>query len=67
MSGKCECGKVRYFTRKEAKLWARKFLGTHKGKLRAYRCGCFWHLTSEPTSKVTFWRAYMQPGTEDRP
>lgn len=53
----CECGKVRYLTRKEARRRARTILGSRAGKLRAYQCdGGFWHLTSEPAWRTTFYR-----------
>ena len=63
MTGECECGKIRYYTRKEARQQARKILGSGRpGHLRAYRCdsGSFWHLTSESTAKVTRYRAYRR-------
>ena len=53
----CECGKIRYLSRKNARQDARRFQGIPAGKLRAYQCGGgFWHLTSEPTWKTTFYR-----------
>ena len=62
----CECGKVRYLTRKEARRSARTFLGSHTGRLRAYQCdGGFWHLTSQATKRVTAWRAHDRKA--DRP
>ena len=62
----CDCGKVRYFTRKEARREARVIRGT-KGKLRAYECGGgFWHLTSQSAGRAAIWRAYVRPGTGDQ-
>ena len=56
----CECGKVRYLTRKHARREACRFHRTH-GKLRAYQCdGGFWHLTSRVAERVTAWRNYDQ-------
>ena len=64
----CECGKVRYLTRKHAKRTARTLLGSRKGTLRAYQCdGGFWHLTSQSAGRATVWRAWERPGTGDRP
>lgn len=64
----CECGKIRYFTRKEARHSARTIQGSHKSKLRAYQCDSgFWHLTSQSGRKVTMWRAWERPGTGNQP
>lgn len=65
----CECGKVRYLTRKEARHHARTFRGSHDyGKLRAYQCdGGFWHLTSQSARRTTIWRAWERPGTGHQP
>ena len=61
----CDCGKVRYFTRKEARHEARMFMRGRK--LRAYRCdGGFWHLTSQSAKRAAIWRAYVRPGTGDQ-
>lgn len=61
----CDCGKIRYYTRRQAKRVARQIPGTRR--LRAYACGGFWHLTSESTGRTTMWRAWERPGTGDRP
>jgi hypothetical protein len=59
MADSCECGKVRYLTRSQAKRNARAFHGKRRGKLRAYRCdGGFWHLTSQSTARTTFYRRW---------
>jgi hypothetical protein len=56
----CNCGKIRYYSRDDAKRAAKAMKG--KGRypghpLRPYRCpGGFWHLTSNPTSTVTWYR-----------
>lgn len=40
--GRCECGKVRWASRTDAKQFAKRH---HPGdRVRAYRCGEFWHL-----------------------
>jgi hypothetical protein len=58
----CECGKVRYLSRKHARRAGRTFTGKRRGKLRAYRCdGGFWHLTSQSTARTTANRDYWQP------
>jgi hypothetical protein len=59
MADTCECGKVRYLTRKHARRAGRTFTGKRRGKLRAYRCdGGFWHLTSESTARTTAYRTH---------
>lgn len=46
MLNRCECGKFRYETRREAKSVARK---AHPDAcLRAYRCGGWWHIGNTP-------------------
>lgn len=41
-----DCGKRRYQTRKQAKLWARRL---HPGdRLSPYKCGDYWHLGHLP-------------------
>lgn len=49
-------GKVRYVSRKAARQAARKFRGLNGTKQRAYRCGDFWHLTSQDTATWTYFR-----------
>lgn len=61
--GRCEtCGKVRYVSRKAAKKAASQIASQHRGrsgkKLRPYPCGDFWHLTSQGTAKVTYFREH---------
>jgi hypothetical protein len=46
-------GKLRYLTRADAKRAAR----VKSRRLRAYRCGQFWHLASYgPAGRVAFYR-----------
>ncbi len=53
----CGCGKVRYYSRKEARKAARRLLGsapghTH-GRLSAYKCDWgFWHLGHLPPKVI---------------
>lgn len=52
-AGTCQCGKVRYITRKAARAAARKL----SRRCRAYRCGDYWHLASyQPQSRVMWYR-----------
>ncbi len=60
----CECGKVRYLTRGEARKRARSFQGKRLGKVRAYCCeGGFWHLTSATANGTAFHRNARSGGT----
>lgn len=53
----CDCGKIRYLARKDARREARRYRHL-RGKLRAYRCdGGFWHLTSQSTFRTTAYRS----------
>lgn len=48
-----DCGKVRYLTRADAKRSARR----QSRRMRAYRCGQFWHLaTFGAYQRVVFYR-----------
>jgi hypothetical protein len=48
------CGKWAYPTRRHARqAAARKFPGE---LIRAYQCGPWWHITSQLTKVVTYWR-----------
>lgn len=49
-----DCGKIRYFTRKLARRAARRIPGP---RLRAYRCGSFWHLTSISARRIAWYRS----------
>ena len=40
------CGKLMYATRRDAKAAARQH-DARDGRMRAYLCGDFWHLTSD--------------------
>ncbi len=52
-----DCGKLRYLSRKNAKIAAAHNRGKGKGAVwRAYKCGDFWHLTTESTSRITYFR-----------
>ena len=52
------CGKRSYATRSAARLTARI---AHPGRrLRAYRCGDRWHLTSQSTRRTAWWRNRTQ-------
>ena len=52
----CTCGKVRYESRRLARLSAREIRGRGGAKMRAYECGGFWHLTSQSTARTTWFR-----------
>lgn len=54
-------GKIRYYSRKAALRFGRRQPRTAGLKLRAYRCGEFWHLTSQSTPTVTWYRKNMRP------
>jgi hypothetical protein len=61
--GSCaRCGRVRYFSRREARYAAR--IASPGTRLRAYRCGTFWHLgTPEGRNHRTdgaAWAGYLQ-------
>lgn len=59
VSSCAECGKVGYPSRDIAKQVARiRYPGS---LLRAYKCGDLWHLTSQDTATVTFWREQDGP------
>lgn len=49
------CGKVRYLTRKHARLVARrmKHRSGKDGRLNAYQCGNFWHLGHLPAVVIS--------------
>jgi ssDNA-binding Zn-finger/Zn-ribbon topoisomerase 1 len=53
-----ECGKIRYQSRKDARQAQRTRAAIHgpTGKMRAYKCGNFWHLTSRPADWITGYR-----------
>lgn len=53
----CTCGKAQYATRRAAKRAAR-LVEPRRAKIRVYRCGCWWHLTSVPTATVTAYREW---------
>jgi hypothetical protein len=54
-TGQCPvCGKVRYLSRREAREAAAR---AHPGqRMRAYRCGGYWHLTSVTGEAAAWWR-----------
>jgi len=54
----CWCGKIRYQTRRKAKRAGRELRGKGYGGgvWRAYRCGEFWHLTTQDTATITRYR-----------
>jgi ribosomal protein L37E len=64
-SGQCAaCGKVSYATRKKA-LAANQYRSVIPGrtvKLRPYRCGEVWHLTSWSAAKMAAWKDYCSEG-----
>lgn len=46
--GRCpDCGKLRYLTRKAARLVIRR-MRWRDGRLSAYRCGDWWHIGHTP-------------------
>jgi hypothetical protein len=49
-------GKLRFYTRKDAMRYASQRTRRPGIRLRAYRCGQFWHLTSQDTAEVTWYR-----------
>lgn len=51
------CGKHRFSSRAQAKRAARAMPGRY-AKLRAYRCGDYWHLTSAGTSTTEWYRRH---------
>jgi hypothetical protein len=53
-----EDGKIRYYSRRDALRFGRQAPGGRK--LRAYRCGEFWHLTSQDTTQVTWYREHRR-------
>ena len=58
-------GKIRYYTRKQAKAEAARIRGKGhggQGKLRVYQCGEFWHLTSQAAETVAFYRGCDRGG-----
>lgn len=46
-AGRCQCGKLRYLTRKAAKQDANRYR-KQLGRMDTYRCGDFWHLGHLP-------------------
>ena len=53
------CGKLRFESRKTAKAWIRRLQGegdAHSATMHIYRCGSFFHITSLPESRVTWYR-----------
>jgi hypothetical protein len=54
------CGKKSYLTRREAKRAAAQALGRGVKLTRAYRCGEYWHLTSQDAATVTAHRERSQ-------
>ena len=60
-----EDGKIRYYTRQQAKAEIARIRGKGRGlgvKLRAYRCGDFWHVTSQSSETVAAYRDYDRGG-----
>lgn len=51
-----DCGKVRYVSRRAARKAASQLPQSQGRRMRAYKCGEFWHLTSQGTAKVTYFR-----------
>lgn len=50
-SGRCQCGKLRLLTRKDAKKVLRRMKG-RKGRMHAYECDGFWHVGHPPRDLV---------------
>lgn len=48
------CGKVRFPTRRSARKWGRHQYPA--AKIRAYKCGNFWHFTSQDTATTTWFK-----------
>lgn len=58
-------GKIRYYTRRQAKAEIARICGKGHGlgvKLRAYRCGEFFHITSQGAAAVASYRDYDRGG-----
>jgi len=53
-----DCGKVCYLSRRDARRGASQLSRRAGSKLRAYRCGRYWHLTSQGTGVLTGWREW---------
>lgn len=52
--GRCpDCGKLQYRSRAGAKLAAKRGQQTGLGITRVYKCGEYWHLTSQDTATTT--------------
>ena len=58
--GTCpDCGKIKYGSRKKAKAAARRMSMNGVSRvMRAYRCGDWWHLTSQSAERAAAWREY---------
>ena len=52
--GVCHCGKQRFTTRAAA----RKQRAADGRRMRAYKCGSYWHATSQSASRAANYRAY---------
>lgn len=47
---RCQCGKVRYLTKREAKNAARRIHPSER--MHAYRCDDYWHLGHLPAALI---------------
>jgi hypothetical protein len=59
-----EDGKIRYGSRKQA-LASNRYWSSQPGRtvrLRAYRCGRWWHTTSWSAAKMAAWKDYQAEG-----
>jgi len=61
--GRCpDCGKVRYASRREARQAAQglRWHGGNRKRARTYRCGNYWHLTTQDAEKAAWYREHMR-------
>lgn len=64
MTAPCQCGKIRFLSRRHARQAARGFRNHGTPMMRAYRCpGGFWHLTSQGAAETAWWRARTSRGS----
>lgn len=47
------CGKIRYLSRKDARVQRKLWPGV---RLHAYRCGDFWHVTTEDSATTAAYK-----------
>lgn len=51
--GRCDCGKIRFLSKTDAKRTIRRMKGRKGPRMHAYACGEFWHIGHVPKDLKT--------------